>query len=120
MKIADVGLIQDNGGIWIARRNNKGNLNTTERINVTYEVLDMFCKLCESEEGKAMVYDKDGKAFEIHVHAMSPERLMEYRANKRKRGASAYATMMGAVGELYNNPNVAKAIRMGKEAGLIR
>lgn len=120
MKIADVGLMQDNGGIWIARRNNKGNLKTTERINVTYEVLDMFCKLCESEEGKAMVYDRDGKAFEIQVHAMPPERLMEHKARKRKKGASAYATMMSAVEELYRDPAVAKAIRMGKEAGLIR
>jgi len=121
MKINEVALKQNEGGIWICRVKPDGTVKDTEKVNVTEQVIEMFCELCKSEEGKAMLYNRNGKAFEIHVRELSQEEVSDINAEKVRKGRRALADLNSFMYTLSSNhPDMARVLRVAKQKGLIR
>ncbi len=119
MKINEVTLKQDRGGIHICRKRPDGTIKDTEKINVTEQVIEMFCNLCKSEEGKAMLYNRNGKAFEIHVRELSQEEVSDINAEKVRRGARKLCDLNSFLYTLSDNKAYARARNTIKRMGVI-
>ena len=121
MKINDTTLKQDRGGIWICRKRSDGTVKDTDRINVTEEVIEMFCELCKAEKGKAMLYNRNGKAFEIHVKELSQEEVTDINAEKARKGRKVMADIMGVYPYfLQQSPDMPMVLKVAKQEGLIK
>lgn len=121
MKIHDLTLKQDGGGIWVCRVKPDGTVKDTEKINVTVQVIEMFCNLCKSEEGKAMLYNRNGKAFEIHVRELSQDEVSDINAEKARKGRRALVDINSFMYTLSSNyPEMARVLKVAKQEGLIK
>ena len=121
MKINEVALKQNEGGIWICRVKPDGTVKDTEKINVTEQVIEMFCNLCKSEEGKAMLYNRNGKAFEIHVRELSGEEITDMNAENARKGKRAMINLMGMYTSFAAaNPEMDRVLKVARQEGLIK